>query len=153
VWYCVVRILCSSRLEARCVRVPKRGSLVVHSGESDNYVPPCGTASFCASRLNRGTGLSAEGAEARGPERHGAEHVATDERRGCRHRHRRSHHGLLHHRHRVRNVDVTDRVHELLERLVDRLRDVNVDLTRDRNRHRHLARDLHFLDLSTGTST
>ena len=36
---------------------------------------------------------------------------------------------------------------ELLERLVDMVRNVNVDLTRHRHRHRHVARDLHILNL------
>merc|ERR1719393_731996 len=112
-----------------------------------------------------------EGAEASGPEGHGAEHVATDVRRRHRHRrhrHRRHRHRRHRHRrhrhsrHRLRNRvflpfpmarrlhrlrHVTDRMHELLERLVDRVRHVNVHLANDRNRHRHLARDLHFLNL------
>merc|ERR1719472_802157 len=79
-----------------------------------------------------------EGAEAGGPERLRAEHVAPHVPTAAVHRLRD----------RVRHVDVTDRVHELLERLVDMVRDVNVDLTRDRNRH--LARDLHLLDLLDG---
>merc|ERR1719313_97059 len=91
-----------------------------------------------------------EGAEASGPEGHGAEHVATDVRR--RHRHRRHRHSR--HRHRRRRGGrsignkfpmasrllrhVTDRVHELLERLVHVAR--NRDLAGDchRNRHRHV---------------
>merc|ERR1719201_1125990 len=77
-----------------------------------------------------------EGAEAGGPERLRAEHVAPHVPTAAVHRLRD----------RVRHVDVADRVHELLERLVDMVRHVNVNLARHRDRHRHVARDLHLLD-------
>jgi hypothetical protein len=50
-------------------------------------------------------------------------------------------------RDRVRNVDVADRMNKLLERLVDRLRNIHVDLSRHRDWNRYMARHLHFLDL------
>merc|ERR1719352_1123382 len=73
-----------------------------------------------------------EGAEAGGPERLRAEHVAPHVPTAAVHRLRD----------RVRHVDVADRVHELLERLVDMVWHVDIDLARHRNRHLHIPRDL-----------